>query len=296
MSPFLSGPLDRPRQLRALLAAGRPVLAPGVYDAFGARLVEEAGFSAVYMTGFGTVASRLGRPDVGLLTMTEMVDNARGIARAVSLPVIADADTGYGNAINVVRTVQEFERAGVAAIHLEDQVAPKRCGHFDGKQVVPIGEMVSKIRAAVAAREAPELVLIARTDAAAVEGMDGAIDRARHYRDAGADVLFVEAMTTEAEIERVASELADVPLLFNWVEGGKTPPIPYQTLQELGFAIVIFPLTTLLTAMTSMRRALARVKDAGTPMELLGELAGLSALTDVVGLEEVRDVERQFSR
>src|SRR5579871_1818661 len=150
MSPFLPDPSARPATLRALLSRGEPVLAPGVYDAIGARLVEEAGFGAVYMTGFGTVASRLGRPDVGLLTMTEMVDNARVIARAVQLPVIADADTGYGNAINVVRTVQEFEQAGVAAIHLEDQVAPKRCGHLDGKQVVPADEMVAKIRAAVA--------------------------------------------------------------------------------------------------------------------------------------------------
>jgi 2-methylisocitrate lyase-like PEP mutase family enzyme len=270
-------------------------LAPGVYDALGARLVEEAGFSAAYMTGFGTAASRLGRPDVGLLTMTEMVDNARSIARATRLPVIADADTGYGNAINVVRTVQEFEQAGVAAIHLEDQVAPKRCGHLDGKAIVPIDEMLSKIRAAVAARTAPELVLIARTDAAATEGIDGALDRARRYRDAGADVLFVEAATSEADIERVASELSDIPLLFNWVEGGKTPPVPYGRLRELGFAIVIFPLTTLLTAVTSMRRALAQIKSVGTPTELLNELPSFSAFTEFIGLEEIHALERQFT-
>ncbi len=295
MSPYLSEPVDGPRQLRELLSAGQPVLAPGVYDALGARLVEEAGFDVVYMTGFGTAASRLGRPDVGLLTMTEMVDNARYIARAVQLPVIADADTGYGNAINVVRTVQEFEQAGVGAIHLEDQVAPKRCGHLDGKQVVPVDEMLSKIRAAVAARTAPELVLIARTDAAAVEGIDGAIERARRYRDAGADVLFVEAATSEADIERVASKLADVPLLFNWAEGGKTPPMPYDRLRELGFAIVIFPLTTLLTATMSMRRALAQVKEAGTPAELLQELPSFSAFTEFIGLGEIHALERQFT-
>jgi 2-methylisocitrate lyase-like PEP mutase family enzyme len=295
LSPYLSKPVDGPRQLRELLSAGQPVLAPGVYDAIGARLVEEAGFGAVYMTGFGTVASRLGRPDVGLLTMTEMVDNARVIARAVQLPVIADADTGYGNAINVVRTVQEFEQAGVAAIHLEDQVAPKRCGHLEGKQIVQLGEMLSKIRAAVAARTVPELVLIARTDAAAVEGIDSAIDRARYYRDAGADVLFVEATTSEAEIERVASKLSDMPLLFNWVEGGKTPPIPYGRLRELGFAFVIFPLTTLLTAMASIRRALAQIKEVGTPTELLEELPSFSALTEFTGLGEIRELERQFT-
>jgi 2,3-dimethylmalate lyase len=295
VSPYLADAVDGPRRLRELLSSGRPVLAPGVYDALGARLVEEAGFSAVYMTGFGTAASRLGRPDVGLLTMTEMVDNARAIARAVQLPLIADADTGYGNAINVVRTVQEFEQAGVAAIHLEDQVAPKRCGHLDGKQIVPMGEMLSKIRAAVAARTAPELVLVARTDAAAVEGIDGAIDRARRYRDAGADVLFVEAATSEPDIERVASKLADVPLLFNWVEGGRTPPIPYDRLRELGFAIVIFPLTTLLTATTSMRRALGRIKDVGTPTELLEELPGFDAFTAFIGLGEIHELERRFT-
>jgi 2,3-dimethylmalate lyase len=295
LSPYLSEAADTPRRLRELLASGQPVLAPGVYDALGARLVEEAGFNAVYMTGFGTAASRLGRPDVGLLTMTEMVDNARSIARAVQLPVIADADTGYGNAINVVRTVQEYEQAGVSAIHLEDQVAPKRCGHLDGKQVVPTDEMLSKIRAAVAARISPDFTLIARTDAAAVEGIAGAIDRARRYRDAGADVLFVEAATSEGDIERVASELADVPLLFNWAEGGKTPPIPYSRLQELGFAIVIYPLTTLLSAMTSMRRALAQLKEAGTPTALLEEWPSFNEVTGFMGLEEIHELEHRFT-
>jgi 2,3-dimethylmalate lyase len=295
LPPYLSDSVDGPRRLRQLLSGGTPVLAPGVYDALGARLVEEAGFEAVYMTGFGTAASRLGRPDVGLLTMTEMVDNARNIARAVQVPLIADADTGYGNAINVVRTVQEFEQAGAAAIHLEDQVAPKRCGHVDGKQIVPIDEMLSKIRAAVAAREAQELVLVARTDAAAVEGIDGAIDRARRYRDAGADVLFVEAATSEPDIERVASKLADVPLLFNWVEGGKTPPLPYDRLRELGFAIVIFPLTTLLTAVASVRRALAEIKDDGTPTGLLRELPSFGAFTEFIGLDEIHELERRFT-
>jgi 2-methylisocitrate lyase-like PEP mutase family enzyme len=278
-----------------LLTEGKPVSAPGVYDALGARLVEEAGFDAVYMTGFGTAASRIGRPDVGLLTMTEMVDSARNIARAVRLPVIADADTGYGNAINVVRTVQEFEQAGVAAIHLEDQVAPKRCGHLEGKQIVPVDEMVSKLRAAVAARTVPDLVLIARTDAAAVEGIDGAIERARRYRDAGADVLFVEAATSEADIERVASELADVPLLFNWVEGGKTPPIPYDRVRELGFAIVIFPVTTLLTAVAFMRQALAQIKADGTPSGLPDGLPSFNAFTEFIGLGEIDELERRFT-
>jgi 2,3-dimethylmalate lyase len=295
MSQFLPDPINAPRRLRELLAMPQPVLAPGVYDALGARLVEEAGFEAAYMTGFGTAASKLGRPDVGLLTMSEMVDNARAIARACQLPVIADADTGYGNAINVVRTVQEFEQAGVAAIHIEDQVMPKRCGHLDGKQVVPIDEMLSKIRAAVAARSTPEFLLIARTDAAAVEGIGSAIDRARRYRDAGADVLFVEAAISEADIERVASELAGSLLLFNWAEGGKTPPIPYGRLRELGFAIVIFPLSILLTATAAVRHSLAQIKIVGTPAPLLEDMPRFGEFVEFIGLDEVRDLEHRFT-
>jgi carboxyvinyl-carboxyphosphonate phosphorylmutase len=270
------------------------VLAPGVYDALGARLVEEAGFDAVYMTGFGTAASLLGRPDVGLATMNEMVDNAHRIARACALPVIADADTGYGNAINVVRTVQEYEAAGVAGIHLEDQVAPKKCGHMEGKQVVSVDEMLTKVRAAVAARQSDDFVIIARTDARAVEGLDAALDRARRYRDAGADVLFVEAATSEDEIETVASTLAGVPLLFNWAEGGKTPPIPYDRLRDLGFAIVIFPISTLLTATASIRRALAEIREAGTPLPIMDRLPRFGEFLDFIGLPEINQLEQQF--
>jgi carboxyvinyl-carboxyphosphonate phosphorylmutase len=294
MADYLAPATAGARRLRQLLAAGEPILAPGVYDALGARLVEQAGFDAVYMTGFGSAASLLGRPDVGLLTMSEMVDNARRISRACAVPVIADADTGYGNAINVVRTVQEYERAGVAAIHLEDQVAPKRCGHMEGKQVIPTDEMLTKIRAAVAARDDTDFVVIARTDARAVEGLTSALDRARRYRDAGADVLFVEAATTEEEIETVASELHDVPLLFNWAEGGKTPPVPYDRLHELGFRIVIFPLTVLLSAMASARDALARVRADGTPIAIVDGLPSFAEFLDVIGLPEINALEQRF--
>jgi 2,3-dimethylmalate lyase len=291
---YLRSRFDGPARLRALLAEGDPVLAPGVYDALGARLVEEAGFGAAYMTGFGTAASLLGRPDVGLLTMTEMVDNVRRIVRASDLPLIADADTGYGNAINVVRTVQEYEQAGAAAVQIEDQLAPKRCGHMDGKQLVPTDEMVTKVRAAVAARQSDELVVVARTDAAAVEGIPAAIERARRYRDAGADVLFVEAATTEADVETVAAELHDVPLLFNWVEGGKTPPLPYERLRDLGFAIVIFPITTLLVAVTSVRKALAEVAAARSPMPIVDAVDGFGEFVDFIGLPELSDLEQRF--
>ena len=177
------------------------------------------------MTGFGSAASRLGRPDVGLMTLSEMVDNARRIAQAVDIPVIADADTGYGNAINVIRTVHEYEAAGVSAIHIEDQVMPKKCGHMEGKHVVPAGEMAAKVAAAVAARRSPEFLIIARTDARAVEGLDAALQRARIYREAGADALFVEAPQSAAEIEAVARAFPDVPLMFNYAEGGKTPAV-----------------------------------------------------------------------
>src|SRR3954462_6832031 len=211
--------------LRALLGRGEPVLAPGAYDGLSARLVERAGFPAVYMTGFGASASLLGRPDVGLLSFAEMAGHARRLAQAVEVPVIADADDGYGNPLNVMRTVSEYEAAGVAALHIEDQVAPKRCGHMDGKDVIDAAEMVEKVRAAVEARRAPDLVIIARTDARAGEGLEGALERARRYRDAGADMLFVEAPESEEEVAVVAEAFPDTPLLFNWVDGGRTPPL-----------------------------------------------------------------------
>jgi 2,3-dimethylmalate lyase len=281
--------------LLEMFGSGEMVLAPGCYDALGARLIEEAGFPAAYMTGFGSAASRLGRPDVGLMTMTEMVDNARRIVEAVDIPVIADADTGYGNSINVIRTVREYEAAGVAAIHLEDQVMPKKCGHMDGKQVVGVDEMAAKIAAAVAARRSPEFLIIARTDARAVEGLDDALARARRYREAGADVLFVEAPQSVGEVEAVAEAFPDVPLLFNYAEGGKTPAVDYEFLRGLGFSLVIFPLTLLLSATGAMRAALARVKTDGTPLQLLPSLVGFDEFLELVGIDEIRELERRFA-
>jgi 2,3-dimethylmalate lyase len=285
---------DRGSKLRELLDAGEMVLAPGCYDALGARLVEEAGFPAVYMTGFGSAASRLGRPDVGLLGLSEMVDNARRIAQATELPVIADADTGYGNPINVIRTVREYELAGVSAIHLEDQVMPKKCGHMEGKQVVAADEMAAKVAAAVAARRSGDFLIIARTDARAVEGLDGALGRARLYRDAGADVLFVEAPQSVEEITAVAHAFPDVPLLFNYAEGGKTPPVTHEFLRELGFGIVIFPITTLLVATSAMRGALARIKTDGSPVEMLPGLLGFGEFLEFIGLSEIHELDRRF--
>ncbi|SEF20180.1 carboxyvinyl-carboxyphosphonate phosphorylmutase [Amycolatopsis pretoriensis] len=294
MADLLGPRVPGPARLRELLAAGEPVVAPGAFDALSARLVEAAGFPAVYMTGFGTTASLLGRPDVGLLTMTEMVQAAGRLRQAVEVPVIADADTGYGNALNVIRTVREYEAAGVAAIHLEDQVAPKRCGHLEGKRVVPAATMADRVRAAVAARHDPDFLLIARTDARAVEGLDAAIDRARRYRDAGADMLFVEALQSEAEIERVADVFRGVPLLFNWAEGGKTPPLGRNRLRELGFRLVICPISTLLAATEAMRAVLGRIAADGTPARVVDDLPGLTDFANLAGLPEIEDIAGRF--
>jgi 2-methylisocitrate lyase-like PEP mutase family enzyme len=282
-------------RLRALLDSGETIVAPGAFDPLAARLVEEAGFPAVYMTGFGTSAALLGRPDVGLLTMTEMAGNAGRIADCVDIPVIADADTGYGNPLNVIRTVGAYEAAGVAGIHIEDQVAPKKCGHMDGKLVIPAEEMAAKIRAAVEARCQPEFVIIARTDARAVEGLDRALERARLYRDAGADVLFIEALVSEAEVEQAALAFPAVPLLFNWAEGGRTPPVSLARLTELGYRIVIFPIGTLLAATAAMRRVLAEIARAGTPEAALAGLPSFGEFVDFIGLPQVREAEQRYA-
>jgi 2-methylisocitrate lyase-like PEP mutase family enzyme len=281
--------------LRSLLLRERPLLAPGCYDALSARLVEDAGFSAAYMTGFGSTAGLLARPDVGLLTMTEMVDNARRIVEAIDIPLIADADTGYGNPVNVVRTVSEYERAGVAAIHLEDQVMPKKCGHMDGKQVIPAREMVEKVRAAVDARRSRDFLIIARTDAAAVEGLEAAIERGHLYEEAGADLLFIEAPRSEEDIAAVAEAFRGVPLLFNYAEGGKTPLLDLERLAELGFAVVIFPLSTLLAATGAMRAVLERIRLDGTPRAALHELPSFAGFLDMIGLPEVRNLENRYA-
>ena len=295
LRPRISGPAQLRPLLQTAIADRRPLIAPGCFDALGARLVQQAGFDAAYMTGFGTTASLLGRPDVGLLGLGEMVDNARRIVGAVDIPVIADADTGYGNQINVIRTVQEYERAGVAALHIEDQVLPKKCGHMDDKQVVDADVMVGKVRAAAAAGSDDDLVIIARTDARAPLGLDEAIRRAHACIEAGADVLFVEALEGDDEIERVAAEFAGVPLMFNWVEGGKTPPLTYGDIAELGFAIAIMPIGMLLAATAAMRDYLVQLKNEGTPAPFVDELMPFGDFTDLIGLPEIANLEQRFS-
>ena len=294
MADLLSSPAPADR-LRSLIEAGDgPLLLPGCYDALGARLIEQAGFDGVYMTGFGTAASLLGRPDVGLLGLAEMIDNARRIAAAVAVPVVADADTGYGNPVNVVHTVRSYERAGVAAIHLEDQVMPKRCGHMEGKEVVPVAEFAAKIRAAIDARSTSDFLIIARTDARAPLGLDEARRRADAAVEAGADVLFIEALRTRDEIEAIAAEYRDTPLLYNWVEGGKSPSLPYSELAELGFSLVIMPITVLLAAVGAMRSALDGVKAAGTPIDVEDNLPSFGDFTDLIGLSEITELQGRY--
>jgi 2,3-dimethylmalate lyase len=283
------------RNLREMLSGPEPVLAPGAFDSLSARLIEQAGFEAVYMTGFGTSAALLGRPDVGLLSFGEMVDNARRIAAAVETPVIADADDGYGNPINVIRTVQEYEAAGVSAIHIEDQVAPKKCGHMEGKQVIEPAEMVEKVHAAVEARQSDDFLIIARTDARAVEGIQGALDRGRRYRDAGADALFIEAPESTKEIELIAETFSDVPLLFNWLEGGKTPPWSLEQLKQAGFRLVIFPLATLLATSRAVRDTLAAMRVHGSPIPVMSDLLGFDEFLEIIGLPEIRAIEQRFA-
>jgi len=289
MATLLSDGRTPRARLRELVSAPAPLVAPGAYDALSARLIEQGGFHAVYMSGFGTTASLIGRPDVGLLSGTEMVDNARRIVSAVDVPVIADADTGYGNAINVVRTVQLYEQAGVSAIQLEDQVMPKKCGHMGGKVLIGTDEMVGKLQAAVAARRDPDLMIIARTDAVAVAGVDDAIARARAFAKAGADALFVEAPASADDIVRVAKELRGVaPLVFNWAEGGRTPPLSLERIAELGFSLVIYPIGTLLAATAGIRALLATLASDGTPTAALPGLPTFAEFTDMVGLPEVQ--------
>src|SRR5436305_8952388 len=244
-------------RLRELLANPDLLVAPGAYDALSARLIAQVGFSIVYMTGFGTAARRLGQPDVGRLTMSEMVSRASALAAVVGdLPLIADADTGYGNPINVRRTIREYERTGVAGLHLEDQVWPKKCGHMEGKQVIPMDEMVQKIRAAVDARQDPDFVIIARTDANAVNGLEDALRRGQAYREAGADVIFIEAPRSMEELQAIVQAFPGVPLLYNWAESGKTPLLSLDEIRILGFKLVIFPVSMLFAATSEMLKLL----------------------------------------
>jgi len=272
-------------KLRQLLASDQMVVAPFVMNALHAKIAQSVGFDAVYMTGSGTSAEK-GFPDVGMLTMTEMVGNAKYIANAVDVPVICDADTGYGNPLNVQRTVREYEAAGVAGIQLEDQEFPKRCGHLEGKQVVSATEMVAKIKAAKD-EAGDDLLIVARTDSRAVLGLQEALERGHAYWNAGADILFIEAPRDLNELRVIAREFPEIPLLANIVEGGKTPYLSSQVLGEIGFALAIYPVTALLAATGAMQDILAQLSSIGHVN--LEKLPTFSDLHEVSGLSNYLD-------
>ncbi len=280
-------------RLRELLARPGVVMAPGVADALNARLVAQEGFDALYMTGAGTTAVRLGMPDVGLLTMTEMADNAARIVDAAGLPLIADADNGYGGPLNVRRTVQAYEKAGVAALHLEDQVLPKRCGHLAGKQLISTEEMLAKIKAATDARLDGDLVLIARTDAIAVEGFECAVDRAQRYGEAGADVIFVEAPRTHEQLAAIPLRVAK-PHLYNMASSGKTPLLGIDEIDALGFKLVIYPNWLILASIRASREVLRRLRHTGSVAGLVGEVASFTEFFDLLGMTEVQRLEESY--
>jgi 2-methylisocitrate lyase-like PEP mutase family enzyme len=281
------------QQLRDLLQRERLLVAPGCFDGLSARLVEQAGFEAAYLSG-GAVARSMGIPDIGLVTMSESIERAAQVVGAVKLPVIADADTGYGNAINLVRTVREFERAGVAAIHIEDQITPKRCGHLDGKEVISLAEMEKKLAAALAARRDKDFAIIARTDARGVHGIDDAIRRARAFAELGVDAIFVEAPQSEAELAEIPRRLPGIPLLVNVFKGGKTPMLPVSRLEEMGYRIAIYPSETQRAAIHAMRSALATLKREGTTESIDDSLTTFKDRDRVVGLDDWQNIERQF--
>ena len=281
-------------QLRTVLGRDKTILVPGAYDAFSAKILKQAGFPVLYMTGSGVTASLTGMPDVGLLTMTEMVDQARRIVNAVDLPLICDADHGYGNPINVIRTVKEYERAQVAGIHIEDQVAPKKCGHFEGKQVIPVEEMCKKIEAALYAREDKDFLLIARTDARSILGLEEALRRARSYAEAGADMIFVESPQSTKELERISTELSGIPLLVNIVEGGKTPALPFQDLQQLGFKIVLYPTCGIRAVAKTLQDLAAHLHRFKDTKEFEPRLVSFKGRNEITGLSLIEELEKKF--
>ena len=281
-------------RFRALLGGDEIVIAPGAYDALTARLVERAGFGAVYLSGAGVSYTHLACPDVGLVTLDEMGARASAITAAVQIPVLADGDTGYGNAINVQRTVRSFERCGLAGIQLEDQSFPKRCGHLAGKEVIAAEEMAGKIRAAADARRDPSFVIVARTDAFATHGLEDALRRLRLYADAGADVLFADGPTTTSDLAAIPPALP-LPVMVNMVEGGRTPALPAAELQRLGYRLVIFPNSLVRFFARQGAELLVRLRSEGTTEAARGEMLSFDELNALLGTAEVLERGRRYS-
>ena len=281
--------------IKLLKDKSKPLVIPGVYDAIGAKIVEKVGFEAMFQTGYGTSATLFGMPDYGFIGSTETVDNARRICRAVSVPVIVDADTGYGNALSVWKLVHELESAGASGIFLEDQRWPKRCGHMQGKEVVPIDEYAEKLQAALDARSNKNFIIVARTDARATEGLDKAIERGLYYKKVGADVIFVEAPKTIQEMKKIGSAI-DAPLVANMIEGGATPISSETKLHEMGFKIILYPLSVLFSNTYATLQILRELKRSGTTRKLNKKLVNFDQFNDLVELKKYRKLEKQYKK
>jgi len=285
--------MNTAQTLKTLLTGETLALAPGAADALTARLIENAGFPAVYMTGFGATASLTGCPDVGILTQTEMTAHARNMVRAVKVPVIADADTGYGGPANIERTVREYLQAGVAAIHIEDQATPKRCGHMAGIKLVSVEEMTGRLKGAIEARGDADMLIIGRTDALAAEGRDEAIRRALRYREAGVDLVFVDAMKTIADAEAVAREVPG-PLMISIVEGHETTRLLPQDLKNLGYSLALYPLSALFAATRAVSEVLQGLRRDGSTSVDVGRMATYAEFSEVVRLDHFRSLDDRF--
>lgn len=280
-------------ELKTLLQRDSILVVPAAFDMISAKTIEGAGFEAVYLSGFGQSASHLGLPDAGLMTFSEILERVHNMARAIRVPLLADGDTGYGNVINVRRTVQEFEQAGAAAIQLEDQEMPKKCGHTEGRRVIDAREMVRKIEAAVESRRGDDFLIVARTDARSTLGLQEAITRGKMYEEAGADIIFVESPENEEEL-RIIGESFRKPVMANMVEGGKTPLVPVRELERMGFRIVSFAVTCLLVAARAMQGAMQILKREGTTQALLDEIMGFEEFNTFIGFPEIRSFEAKY--
>lgn len=287
--------MSKTKKFQKLLHEPGSFILPGAYDAMSARLIEEIGFKAIYATGAGISNAQLGWADVGLTSLKEVVDIVTRMADVTTVPIVVDADTGFGNAINVMRTVREFERAGVAAIQMEDQVSPKKCGHFNGKEVISKSEMVSKIKAALDTRQDQNLAIIARTDALAVNGMSDALDRAHAYAEAGADIIFVEAPTTIEQLLQISSSLKGIPQVINLVEGGKTPLVSLKESEEMGFKIMLCANTVLRSAIKGISESLKILKEEGSQENVMNLICTWEERQSLFKLNQIKEWEKQYS-
>jgi 2-methylisocitrate lyase-like PEP mutase family enzyme len=286
--------MNKCKDFQKLLQEPGSFILPGAYDAMSAKLIEEIGFKAIYATGAGISNAQLGWADVGLTSLKEVVDIVARMADVTNVPIVVDGDTGFGNAINVIRTVREFERAGVAAIQMEDQVSPKKCGHFNGKEVISKEEMVGKIKAALDARKDENLAIMARTDALAVHGIEDALDRAFAYSEAGADIIFVEAPNTIEQLLQITSSLKGIPQVINLVEGGKTPLISLQEAEEIGFKIMLCANTVLRSAIKGITDSLKILKEEGSQENLLNKICTWEERQSLFKLGQIKEWEKKY--